>query len=125
MKGQGYRCRVSTGDRPRVMASLSEGSVFSWDELRLHVNEGDLWIAINGRVYNISNWSKLHPGGELVLMHAAGKDASSAFNAYHPAWVADRFLTKYCIGQIAPSIAKLTKVRSGLKHTVTWPELHF
>lgn len=107
------------------MASVTEGLVFSWDELRLHVNEGDLWIAINGRVYNISSWSKLHPGGELVLMHAAGKDASSAFNAYHPAWAADRLLTKYCIGQIAPSIAKPTTVSPDLKHTVTWTELHF
>jgi cytochrome b involved in lipid metabolism len=99
------------------MANSAKGTI-TWEELRIHVDEGDIWIAINGRVYNISNWSKLHPGGELVLMHAAGKDASSAFNAYHPTWVADKFLNSYCIGQIGHTRAKRTKARPDLFDTV-------
>ena len=61
------------------MSSKGKSAFISWDALRLHVKEGDVWIAINGRAYNVSNWAKSHPGGELVLMHTAGKDATSAF----------------------------------------------
>jgi len=100
----------------------------TWEALRLHVCEGDVWIAISNKVYNISNWGKRHPGGELVLMHAAGKDATSAFQAYHPGWVADKILDKFCIGIIQPSGAKTTKVgfEPCCKDLLRlWPPLHW
>ena len=47
-------------------------------------------IFIQGRAYDVTNWSKHHPGGSLVFEHWAGKDATEPFTAFHPPAVRDR-----------------------------------
>jgi hypothetical protein len=34
-------------------------------EIARHNSDGDLWITIQGRVYDLSKFSAVHPGGEL------------------------------------------------------------
>ena len=60
---------------------------------------GKHWIAIDGNVYDVSSWCNSHPGGQLVLLHSAARDASEAFHAYHPDWVSNR-LPAFKIGQL-------------------------
>jgi predicted heme/steroid binding protein len=48
---------------------------FTWEEIRRHSTKNDRWLVIDGRVYNITNWLK-HPGGQMLLNHYAGQDAS-------------------------------------------------
>lgn len=61
---------------------------------------GRHWIAIDGSVYDVSSWCDSHPGGRLVLLHSAARDASEAFHAYHPDWVRNR-LPAFKIGHLA------------------------
>ncbi|KAH1080987.1 hypothetical protein J1N35_020748 [Gossypium stocksii] len=68
------------------------------EELKKHNKPGDLWISIQGKVYNVSDWAKEHPGGEIPLLNLAGQDVTDAFIAYHPgtAWkYLDKFFTGY------------------------------
>jgi len=68
------------------------------DELMEHNRPGDLWISIQGKVYNVSDWVKDHPGGDAPLLNLAGQDVTDAFTAYHPgtAWkYLDQFFTGY------------------------------
>ncbi|KAL0330700.1 UNVERIFIED_CONTAM: Acyl-lipid (9-3)-desaturase [Sesamum angustifolium] len=67
------------------------------EELKAHNKSGDLWISIQGKVYDVSEWVNHHPGGELPLLNLAGQDATDAFVAYHPgtAW---QFLDKFFSG---------------------------
>ncbi len=88
------------------------GRLITREELAVHVSDGDVWIAIHGRVYNVSKWTKSHPGGELVLMHMAGKDATAPFSAYHPAWV-EKLLTKFYVGDLQLGHSRLTKASPG------------
>ncbi|KDP34092.1 hypothetical protein JCGZ_07663 [Jatropha curcas] len=70
----------------------------SEEELKKHTKSGDLWISIQGKVYNVTGWTKDHPGGELPLLHLSGQDVTDAFVAYHPgtAWqYLDKFFTGY------------------------------
>ncbi|KAL2211303.1 cytochrome b5 [Sarocladium strictum] len=46
----------------------------------------DAWMAINGKVYNVSPYAKYHPGGVPELMRAAGRDGTKLFYEIHP-WV--------------------------------------
>jgi cytochrome b involved in lipid metabolism len=48
-------------------------------ELSRHVDEGNLWVAIDGAVYDVSEYSKRHPGGPAILFAYAGRDVSAAF----------------------------------------------
>lgn len=67
------------------------------DELKKHNKPGDLWISIQGKIYNVSDWAKDHPGGEVPLLNLAGQDVTDAFIAYHPgtAW---QYLSKFFTG---------------------------
>ncbi|KAF5450723.1 hypothetical protein F2P56_031051 [Juglans regia] len=69
----------------------------SQEELRKHDHAGDLWISIQGKIYDVSVWLKDYPGGELPLLSLAGQDATDAFVAYHPgtAW---QYLHKFFFG---------------------------
>lgn len=60
----------------------------SWEELSRHNTPDDLWIAIAGVAYDVTNWGDSHPGGKMVFERSAGRDVTEPFQAYHPDWVA-------------------------------------
>ncbi|KAL5572024.1 hypothetical protein UlMin_021621 [Ulmus minor] len=75
-----------------------EKKYISAEELKEHNKPGDLWISIQGKVYDVSFWVKDHPGGEIPLLDLAGQDVTDAFIAYHPktAWkYLDKLFTGY------------------------------
>ena len=61
-------------ERPEPDISLKKK--YTRAEVALHKEIDDLWIIIYGRVYNVTNWAKKHPGGEVVLTNYGGEDAS-------------------------------------------------
>ncbi|THU89969.1 acyl-CoA dehydrogenase NM domain-like protein [Dendrothele bispora CBS 962.96] len=58
---------------------------FTFEEVAKHNKEGDLWIVIDSKVYDLSRFVDLHPGGANVLLAkgVAGKDATDAFFGLH------------------------------------------
>jgi len=58
-------------------------------ELATHHTEHDVWLAIDGKVYDFSSYIDLHPGG-LALLNNAGGDATAGFHGeQHPLRVND------------------------------------
>ena len=45
-------------------------------EVALHKTPQDLWIIIDSKVYDVTNWLKRHPGGEMILKNSGGQDAT-------------------------------------------------
>jgi hypothetical protein len=41
------------------------------------------WSAINGNVYNLTQWIKSHPGGASAITGLCGTDGTASFNARH------------------------------------------
>jgi cytochrome-b5 reductase len=61
---------------------------------------GRLWMALNGRVYDITSYLPFHPGGAQILEKACGTDATALFRRYHP-WVnAGALLEACCLGRL-------------------------
>ena len=56
------------------------------DEVAKHNTETDAWVVVEDVVYDVTPYLEYHPGGVRILANAAGKDATSLFNKYHP-WV--------------------------------------
>ncbi|KAF7817385.1 acyl-lipid (9-3)-desaturase-like [Senna tora] len=80
----------------------------SQQDLSKHNQRGDLWISIQGKIYNVSDWTKHHPGGDLPLLNLAGQDVTDAFVAFHPptAWQRlDNFFTGYYLRDYSVSEA--------------------
>jgi len=59
------------------------GKKITKEELSNHNKAGDVWIAIDNNVYNVSDYVDKHPGGAESIMRYAGKDATSAFYQIH------------------------------------------
>ena len=49
---------------------------FGWEEIRKHTTKTDRWLVIDGCVYNVTRWAKKHPGGERLIAHHSGQDAT-------------------------------------------------
>lgn len=56
------------------------------ESVKSRVKNGELLVIVCDKVYDLTKWAKFHPGGELVLKHLAGKDATDATIAFHPEW---------------------------------------
>eukprot|EP00232_Nephroselmis_pyriformis_P022197 CAMPEP_0182864474 /NCGR_PEP_ID=MMETSP0034_2-20130328/7186_1 /TAXON_ID=156128 /ORGANISM="Nephroselmis pyriformis, Strain CCMP717" /LENGTH=515 /DNA_ID=CAMNT_0024996729 /DNA_START=72 /DNA_END=1619 /DNA_ORIENTATION=+ len=65
--------------------------VFTRAEVAKHNTEDDLWCVIDNKVYDLTKFANLHPGGKGFLVPLAGKDATQEFFALHRTEI----LTKY------------------------------
>lgn len=52
---------------------------FTYKEIAEHNTEDDLWMIIDGKVYDCSKFVDEHPGGEEVLLDLGGQDATGPF----------------------------------------------
>ena len=50
----------------------------SIEEISKHDKATDIWVAINGKVYDLTNFLDDHPGGPDVVTETAGEDATDA-----------------------------------------------
>ena len=66
--------------------------VYSLKELARHNTREDLWVAVDGNVYDFSapKAALFHPGGLPPLLEVAGTDATEMFFGLHRAEVLDR-----------------------------------
>merc|ERR1719498_769936 len=90
----------ATGKTLRNRKNSDELPIVTLDELARHNSESDLWMAVEGRVYDLTKYLKYHPGGG-VLKTWAGRDATDPFRAYHRAFVNDK-LPAFLVGRLPP-----------------------
>jgi hypothetical protein len=56
---------------------------FTADEVAMHSTEGDCWIVVHGKVYDVTGFLPNHPGGKRHLLQFAGKVADEGFDQIH------------------------------------------
>jgi hypothetical protein len=52
-------------------------------QVRANNTAKSCWTAIDGYVYNLTNWISAHPGGSGAIMFLCGTDGTNAFKAQH------------------------------------------
>lgn len=83
-------------------ASTTAGQTYTLDQVKQHNTAQDCWAAINGGVYDLTEWIGQHPGGSDRIIPLCGTDASSAFNNQHGGQGRpESQLTRYFIGDLA------------------------
>lgn len=70
-------------------------------EVAKHNKETDLWLVIKGNVHDLTNFIKEHPGGEEVLIAAAGMDATVCFEEIGHSTEAYKLCDNYKIGVLS------------------------
>jgi len=53
------------------------------DEVKKHSKPDDAWVIVDGDVYDVTKFAKLHPGGKQTLLDYAGQDATEDFFGLH------------------------------------------
>jgi cytochrome b involved in lipid metabolism len=96
IKGNGKRNMNSNSNQTPLAVSKS----ISLNEIANHSNASDCWTAINGNVYNLTDFIPGHPGGNIITT-ACGIDGTSAFNGQGHSGSATNLLPKYQIGVLA------------------------
>ncbi len=81
------------------MANKKKAS-YSLEEIQKHNKEGDAWVTIQGDVLNVTDFIYEHPGGKLVILNLAGKDATEDFLSIHPAEVYRKHAPYLIIGSL-------------------------
>ncbi|PPQ67496.1 hypothetical protein CVT25_006037 [Psilocybe cyanescens] len=58
---------------------------YSREEVAKHNTDADLWVIIDGKVYDLTKFKNMHPGGASVILddEIAGQDATEAFYGLH------------------------------------------
>jgi len=69
---------------PSLEKRRSFCQTFSAEEVARHNTQNDCWIILNGKVYDITNFFNMHPGGKRALLNFAGKDASANIEFHSP-----------------------------------------
>lgn len=56
---------------------------FTREEVKKNNTEDSLWMIIDHKVYDLTDFIDAHPGGNVVLTQVAGTDATGAFYNLH------------------------------------------
>jgi delta8-fatty-acid desaturase len=89
-------------DIPSASSASSEvkrHTEFTWTDVAKHNTSDDFWLAIDGKVYDVTSFAPLHPGGDIIDKYA-GVDASDQFAAFHLPRVA-KHLPRFFIGTVS------------------------
>ena len=80
------------------MVVVDKTRKISAEEVRKHNSVDDLWIIIDKKVYDVTEYAEEHPGGVAAIAKNAGGDASKGFRGpQHPSRVFD-IVDDYMIG---------------------------
>ncbi|MFA6514249.1 MAG: cytochrome b5-like heme/steroid binding domain-containing protein [Patescibacteria group bacterium] len=95
---------TNTPATPETTSTPIVSTGITLGEIAKHANASDCWMAIDGRVFDVTPYIKLgiHPGGEKIL-NGCGIDASTLFASIdkHDNGKARPMLEKYVIGDLA------------------------
>jgi len=83
--------------RALLHEQVKEGNKYTLNEVGLHNTRQDFWVALHGKVYNLTKFLDQHPGGDPITL-AAGLDATILFETYHLRGVPAAVIAPYEIG---------------------------
>ncbi|NXY35740.1 FA2H hydroxylase, partial [Pomatorhinus ruficollis] len=83
---------------------------FSAAEVRARCAQGACLVSCHRRLYDLSGFVRLHPGGEQLLRRRAGTDVSAALDGppHRHSANARRWLEQYYVGEIEPGDEQVT-----------------
>lgn len=99
------------------LSSHPAGDFYSLQQVAEHNSKDDCWLVYNDKVYDVTDFSRKHPGGHKVIAGLAGTDATDHIHQFHPQWVIEKALPTYFVGhtQSTPNAATLAYRELGVQ----------
>jgi alkylation response protein AidB-like acyl-CoA dehydrogenase/predicted heme/steroid binding protein len=73
---------------------------FTTSDVTSHNKPDDLYIIVDGDVYDLTTFQDDHPGGKKILQRVAGKDASKQFWKYHNESILKKYKAQLQVGSL-------------------------
>ncbi|ETS80117.1 hypothetical protein PFICI_07646 [Pestalotiopsis fici W106-1] len=70
--------------------------LISVEEITKHSSVDDLWLVVDGTVYDVTAFAPNHPGGVNILLQYAGRDATKAYSEVHSSSLIKTTLPSAC-----------------------------
>ena len=84
---------------------MGEDRAWSVSEVARHCHPHDLWLIVDGKVYDVSEFVDEHPGGVDALLKRPGQDNTDGFHGpQHPEKV-HQLIGEFYIGTVQPQAA--------------------
>ncbi|VZH88570.1 unnamed protein product [Fusarium fujikuroi] len=74
--------------------------VFTTSDVASHKKPDDLYIIVDGDVYDVTKFQDDHPGGKKILQRVGGKDASKQFWKYHNEGILKKYKKQLLVGSL-------------------------
>jgi len=101
------------------LSTVEGQTVFTRDEIARHNTKDDLWIIVDNKVYDITNYVDIHQGGTEALVRVGGGEATKQIEGpQHPGTV-KTLLERFLIGKVAPEI-KISEINKHNKKGDSW-----
>ncbi|KAI9002813.1 hypothetical protein BC832DRAFT_108576 [Gaertneriomyces semiglobifer] len=78
---RGNSLQVRSTEIVQKQSKLEKVKVFTWKEVNQSVLDGTILVASGEHVYDITQWVKSHPGGQIIMYTVAGTDITNDFFA--------------------------------------------
>ena len=62
-----------------VTPSVNNNVILTTQEVEKHNTPSDCWMIVNNKVYQVTQYAALHPGGTAAITDYCGKDATEPF----------------------------------------------
>jgi len=102
------RASVTLASEPteKMTAEETEPEVkgIKMEEVEKHSSVDDLWLVIDGKVYDVTPFMDDHPGGGEIMLSAAGKDGTQDFEDVGHSPHARELLKKYYLDEFAGGV---------------------
>jgi len=91
--------------RPREKSSPASSTsplikTYTLDDVSEHCWNDDCWIVLFDRVYDVTNFLRIHPAGVDIMLESAGRDATTAFRGVGHSQEAVNMLKQYEVGRL-------------------------
>lgn len=78
----------------------------SGSELSEHKSRDSCWLAVRGKVYDVTNFLDSHPGGAGLLLKSSGGDATAAYESIHnPELITETLPQESLLGDVEAATA--------------------
>jgi len=104
-------------EAPLLGKSVEPDQTFTMEDVTRHKKKDDCWIVLYGKVLNVTDFLKSHPGGEKVILMMAGKDATDQFASIHQSSGGFSLVSKWAPNSIVGIATDAPSAGSAMKKT--------
>lgn len=102
------------------MTTTAPHTVLTRAQLAERIAHGEVLVVHRRLIYKLDRWVKVHPGGELAILHFVGRDAKDEIEVYHSDETI-RMMRRFAIARLAEEDA--TDVSAGRVYRPLMPPI--